>query len=154
MIKKVLKGKHKNSYLVRIQPRDRVTGKRVSFPVKYAATKKQAVALEKSMWSEYKQGLNLANGKAVFAEAFQRYVNQRAARLSPVTLRAWQGSANSFKAFFKKSKIEQITTSLVSQYAHDYVDKHHATVSKSSTIAKHLVHMRNFFQSIEGKAIA
>ncbi|NRN74891.1 MAG: Integrase [Lactobacillus helveticus] len=152
MIKKVNKTSEK-VYLIRIQPRDQITGKRVSFPIQYSKTKAEAAKIEADMWKEFKSGLNLGDANAVFAEEFQKYVNQRANTISPVTLKSWQDSANSFSDYFGKAKINSITTPLVSKYAHDYVDKHEVTVSKSSTIAKRLIHMRNFFKSIEGKTI-
>lgn len=153
MIKEITTGKNKGKWSIRIQPVDPITGKRISIPIRYVKTKTEASKLEKKMWSEYRAGLNLGNGKAVFAEEFQKYVDQRANTISPVTLKSWQDSANSFKAYFGKIKINQVNTQLVSKYAHDYVDKHNATVSKSSVIAKRLIHMRNFFKTIEGKAI-
>jgi integrase len=152
MIKKVNKNPNK-VYLIRVQPRDPITGKRVNLPIKYAKTKSEASKIEKEIWAEYKSGLNLGDGNAVFADAFQKYVNQRANSISQVTLKAWQESAESFAKYFGKAKIKNITTPLISEYAHDYVDKHQTTVSKSSTIAKRLIHMRNFFKSIEGKSI-
>lgn len=152
MIKKVNKTSEK-VYLIRIQPRDQITGKRVSFPIQYSKTKAEAAKIEADMWKKFKSGLNLGDANAVFAEEFQKYVNQRANTISPVTLKSWQDSANSFSDYFGKTKINSITTPLVSKYAHDYVDKHEVTVSKSSTIAKRLIHMRNFFKSIEGKTI-
>lgn len=153
MITKVKKGKHKNQYLVRIQPVDKVTGKRVSWPTAYAGTKREATKILNQMWADYENGINLGDSNAVFADSFQKYVDQRAKAISPVTLKSWQESANSFKKYFGKAKIRDITTQVISKYAHDYVDKHSVTVSKSSTIAKHLVHMRNYFKSIEGKII-
>ena len=153
MIKKVEKGKHVGQWKVRIQPVDKITGKRLSFPVKYVDSKKEAVKLERELWAEYENGLNPSDGTAIFADEFQKYVDRRAKTISPVTLKAWQGSADDFKTYFGKAKINQITTALVSEYAHKYVDEHHATVSKSSTIAKRLIHMRNFFKTIVGKTI-
>ena len=153
MIKEITTGKNKGKWSIRIQPVDPITGKRISIPIRYVKTKTEASKLDKKMWSEYRAGLNLGNGKAVFAEEFQKYVDQRANTISPVTLKSWQDSANSFKAYFGKIKINKVNTQLVSKYAHDYVDKHNATVSKSSVIAKRLIHMRNFFKTIEGKAI-
>lgn len=147
------KGTHAGKWQVRVQPVDPITGKRLSLPVKYVDTKREAEQVAKQIKAEYEDGLNLSDGKAVFAESFQKYVDQRANSISPVTLKSWQESADSFKQYFKNAKVNQITTPLISQYAHDYVNKHHATVSKSSTIAKRLVHMRNFFKAIEGKSI-
>ena len=45
MIKKVNKDS-KKVYLVRIQPRDQITGKRINFPIKYAKNKADAAKLE------------------------------------------------------------------------------------------------------------
>lgn len=149
-ILKIKKGPQEGKYRVRIQPVDPITGKRVTIPVEYADTRKEAKAIEKAMWNEYKANIHLGEADAVFADSFQRYVNQRANSVSPVTLKNWQDSANAFKKYFGKAKIKNITTALVSRYAHDYVSKHKVTVSKSSTIAKRLVHMRNFFNSIKG----
>ena len=86
MIKKVMKGKQAGKWRVRIQPVDKVTGKRISFPLQYANSKKEAVKLERQLWAEYESGLNLSDGNAVFAEEFQKYVNRRAKTISPVTL--------------------------------------------------------------------
>ena len=153
MIKKVTKGKYKDKYQVRIQPTDNITGKRISWTVQYAGTEKEAKKIERQMWAEYESGLNPSDGKVVFANDFQRYVNQRAKSLSPVTLKAWQETANSVKDYFGKAIISKITTPLISQYAHDYVKKHNATVSNSSNISKRLVHLRNYFKSLEGKVV-
>lgn len=153
MIKKMTTGKHMGEYVIRIQPRSKITGKQISFPIKYAKTKMEAKKVEKGMWSDYKSGLNLGDGNAIFADEFQKYVDRRSNSISPVTLKSWQDSANSFKKYFGNAKINKITTQMVSTYAHDYVDRHSVTISKSSTIAKRLIHMRNFFKSLEGKTI-
>lgn len=152
-ILKIRKGQYEGKYRIRIQPVDPVTSKRVTIPVEYADSRKEAKEKEKAMWSEYKANLHLGEGDAIFADSFQRYVNQRGSSISPVTLKNWQESADAFKQYFGKAKVKEITTALVSRYAHDYVDKHKATVSKSSTIAKRLIHMRNFFKSIQGKGV-
>lgn len=153
MIKEVEKGKHKGEYRVRIQPRDKVTGKQISWPLQYAKTKKEAIQIERKMWAEFEDGLNFGEASAIFADSFQKYVNERAKTISPVTLKAWQASADSIKEYFGKAKISQVTPALISKYAHYYVEKHHTTVRSSATIAKILVHLRNYFKTIEGKAI-
>ena len=151
MIKEVEKGKHKGEYRVRIQPRDKVTGKQISWPLQYAKTKKEAIQIERKMWAEFEDGLNFGEASAIFADSFQKYVNERAKTISPVTLKAWQASADSIKEYFGKTKISQVTPALISKYAHYYVEKHHTTVRSSATIAKILVHLRNYFKTIEEK---
>lgn len=152
-ISKIRRGSHKGEFRIRIQPVDPTTGKRVPIPIEFADSKNEAKQKEQAMWDDYRANLHLGASDAVFADSFQSYVNKRAETISPVTLKAWQDSANAFRAYFGKAKVKDITTALVSQYAHNYVDKHHATVSKSSTIGKRLIHMRNFFHSIEGKGV-
>ena len=71
MIKKVMSKKNRNKYSVRIQPTDNVTGKRISWPVKYADTKKAAVKIERQMWQEYEDGLNPSDSTVAFAKDFQ-----------------------------------------------------------------------------------
>ncbi|RMC55940.1 site-specific integrase [Lactobacillus sp. ESL0261] len=151
MIKKITTGKHAGEWSVRIQPRK--NGKRISWPEKFVSSKRQALITENRMWADFQSGLDVNVAKAVFADEFQKYVNKRAKSISPVTLKSWQDSANAFKKYFGKTRVNQITTALVSDYAHDYVTKHQTTVSNSSTIAKRLVHMRNFFKSLQGRFI-
>jgi integrase len=153
MIKKAKNGKHKDEYQVRIQPIDKITGKRINWPVMYAATKKEAVKIEREMWAEYESGLNPKDGKVVFADDFERYVKLRSKSISKVTLKSWQETVKSVKSYFGKAKIDQISTAMISQYAHDYIKIHHATVSNTSSISKRLTHLRNYFKTLEGKAI-
>lgn len=152
-ITRIRSGIYKGKYRIRIQPVHPITGQRITVPVRYSDTRKVAKQEEQNMWLEYKANLDLGESNAVFAESFQRYVNQRANTISPVTLKNWQESANAFKKYFGKAKVKDINTALISKYAHDYVNKNNVTVSKSSTIAKRLVHIRNFFESIKGKGI-
>ena len=72
MIKEVEKGKHKGEYRVRIQPRDKVTGKQISWPLQYAKTKKEAIQIERKMWAEFEDGLNFGEASAIFADSFQK----------------------------------------------------------------------------------
>lgn len=153
MIKKITTGKHKGEWLIRIQPRDKATGKRKVLPRRYADNKRKAVLIENQMWLDFENGVDVNLGKAVFADEFQKYVNNRSKSISPVTLKTWQDSANAFKEYFGNAKINQVSTEMVEAYAHDYVQKHNVVVSNSSNIAKRLVQMRNFFSSLVGKVI-
>lgn len=153
MIKKIATGKHKGEYQVRIQPINKITGKRESWPVDYASNRSTAKALERQMWADYEDGMQLCDGNAIFANEFQKYVNQRKNAISPVTYRDWQNSATEFKKYFKNTKIKDVTERLVEQFAHDFVRKHKATVGRATVIDHRLTHMRSFFKELVGKVV-
>lgn len=151
--KKIATGKHKGEYQVRIQPINKITGKRESWPVDYASNRSTAKALERQMWADYEDGMQLCDSNAIFANEFQKYVNQRKNAISPVTYRDWQNSATEFKKYFKNTKIKDVTERLVEQFAHDFVRKHKATVGRATVIDHCLTHMRSFFKELVGKVV-
>lgn len=146
-------GKHSGEYQVRIQPINKVTSKRESWPVEYAKTNRAAKALERKMWADYEDGMKLADGNAVFADEFQRYVNQRKDTISPVTFRDWNNSAIEFQKYFKNTKIRDVNERLVEKFAHDFVRNHKATVGRATVIDHRLGHMRSFFKELVGKVV-
>ena len=152
-VKKMTTGKHKGKYQVRIQPINKITGKRESWPVDYASNRSTAKALERKMWADYEEGMQLADGNAVFAGEFRKYVNRKKNTISPVTYRDWQNSATEFKKYFKNTKIKDVTERLVEQFAHDFVRKHKATVGRATVIDHRLTHMRSFFKELVGKVV-
>ena len=105
------------------------------------------------MWADYEDGMQLCDGNAIFANEFQKYVNQRKNAISPVTYRDWQNSATEFKKYFKNTKIKDVTERLVEQFAHDFVRKHKATVGRATVIDHRLTHMRSFFKELVGKVV-
>jgi hypothetical protein len=108
MIKQMKKGKHTGTWQVRIQPINKVTGKRESWPVTYVKTHRMAIALERQMWADYEEGLNLGDGNAVFADEFLKYVQKKKKVLSPVTYKSWEYSAAIFSQYFHKAKIKNM----------------------------------------------
>ncbi|MQB69406.1 tyrosine-type recombinase/integrase [Limosilactobacillus reuteri] len=153
MIKKKTSGKHSGEWAVRIQPVNRITDKRENWPIQYAKTKSAAKTLERKMWADFEDGLQLADGNKIFADEFQKYIEKRKDEISPVTYRDWNNSAILFKRFFKNAKIKDINTSLVDQFAHDFVKHHKATVGRATVIDHRLAHMRSFFKELEGKVV-
>lgn len=153
MIKKMKTGKHAGQYQVRIQPVNKVTGKRESWPLEYAKNMRDAKAAERKMWADYEDGMQLWDGTTVFAEAFERYVKQRKSSISPVTYRDWSNSAAEFKKYFQNAKIKDINERVVEKFAHDFVRKHKSTVGRATVIAHRLTHMRNFFRELEGTVV-
>lgn len=113
MIRKIEKGKYKNKWQVRIQPIDKITGKRVSYPVEYADTKKEAISLERKMWLKFENLSQPTKGNDIFSAAFSKYVEDKKSTISPVTLKAWNDSAKSFKKYFKDIKIKDISSETV-----------------------------------------
>lgn len=153
MITKKTKGKYKGKWQVRIQPLNPVTKKRESWPVQYAATKAKAVAIERRMWADYENGLNLGDGNSIFAEEIAKYVDTRKNVVSEVTQKDWDYTVKICKQYFNKAKIRDINQQVMSKFAHDFVRDHHTKVGKTTVIARRLTHIRKFFKSIEGKSI-
>lgn len=153
MIKKMTTGKHKGKYQVRIQPINKITGKRESWPVDYASNRSTAKALERKMWADYEEGMQLADGNAVFAEEFRKYINRKKNTISPVTYRDWNNSANEFEKYFKNIKIKDVSERLVEQFARDFIRDHKATVGRATVIDHRLTHMRSFFNELIGKVV-
>lgn len=146
-------GKHKGEFQVRIQPVNKITGRRESWPVQYAKTRRTATTLERKMWADYENGLNLADGNSIFAVEFRKYVEKRKSAVSPVTYRDWNNSALEFERYFKDTKINDISSAVVERFAHDFIKKHKATVGRATVIDHRLTHMRNYFKELEGKVI-
>lgn len=153
MIKKIQKGKYAGKWQVRIQPVDKQTGKRISWPVKYTDTKREAVTVERKMWLDYENGFRPTESSTIFVDAFKKYVDDKASTISPVTLKAWRDSEKSFKEYFKKAKIKDITRATVNKYAHQFVKNRGVTVSKNSVISTRLIHMHHFFDLLVGNVI-
>lgn len=146
-------GRHKGEYQVRIQPINKITGKRENWPVDYASNRSTAKALERQMWADYEEGMQLADGNAVFAEEFRKYINRKKNTISPVTYRDWNNSANEFEKYFKNTKIKDVSERLVEQFARDFIRKHKATVGRATVIDHRLTHMRSFFNELIGKVV-
>ncbi len=153
MITKKTKGKYKGKWQVRIQPINPVTKKRESWPIQYAPTKAKAIAIERRMWTDFESGLNLGDSNSIFAEMFAKYVDARKGTVSEVTQKDWDYTVRICKQYFNKAKIRDIDQQVMSKFAHDFVRDHHATVGKTTVIARRLTHIRKFFKSIEGKSI-
>lgn len=155
MIKKVTTGKHKGQYSVRIQPVNRVTGKRESWPLQYVKTLKSAKTLERKMWADFESGYSITDANSIFSEAFANYVEQRKQEQawSPVTYKAWLYSVKVVREYFGQAKIRMVTQRTVNQFAHQFVKDHHSEVRKTTVIGRRLSHMRHYFKTIEGTAI-
>lgn len=148
MITKITTGKHKGEFQVRIQPVDPATGKRISWPVQYAKTKRDAKKIEGQLWSRLDEGEDLSHANDVFADAFDKYIENRNSMSvwSPVTYRDWSYSAKIFHEYFGKLKIKQVTLNTVIKFAHTFVKQRGVTVSKNSMIARRLSHLNSFFR--------
>lgn len=146
-------GKHAGQYQVRIQPVNKLTGKRENWPVKYVKTKRAAKSVEHKMWAEYEAGFNQADGNAIFADQFRKFVDNKKGLVSMVTYRDWDYTARIVEEYFGSAKINQITTNVIADFARKFVKERNVTVRKSSAIDRRLTHLRSYFQTIVGTVI-
>lgn len=154
MIKKMTTGRHAGEYQVRIQPVNKLTHKRESWPVQYAKTKRIAKAKERKMWTKYQEGFKLADGNSIFAEQFRKFVDSKKETVSKVTYRDWDYSARVVEHYFGAAKIKQINTQVISDFARKFVKEHEVRVGKSSAIERRLTHLHCYFQTIVGTTIS
>ncbi|MQB94031.1 site-specific integrase [Lactobacillus reuteri] len=153
MIKKIRTGKHAGEYQVLIQPINKVTGKRENWPVEYAKTNRAAKSLERKMWADFEAGYNFGDSNAVFVDELKKYVASRKKMLSAATQKDWDYTASICEQYFNKAKIRDINQRVMNEFAHDFVKKHNATVSKTTVIARRLTHIRKFFKTLEGNVV-
>lgn len=154
MITQMKTGKHKGDYQVRIQPVNPLTHKRESWPVEYAATKREAQKIERKMWADFEDGYRMSDANDCFVESFKKFVENRSVSISPVTLKTWQYSAKVFENYFGKAKIKNITTQTVNDFAHSFVKNNaRATVSPKSSLSTRLTHMRCYFDTLIGSVV-
>lgn len=153
MIKQKTTGKRKGEWVVRIQPVNRLTGKRESWPVQYAKTKKQAKRLETEMWADYQSNFDRASGNSIFSTEFRKFVDQKKPCVSLVTYRDWDYTARVVEDYFGSAKIRQINTQVISNFARTFVKNRNLTVGKSSAIDRRLTHIRCFFHTLVGKTV-
>lgn len=146
-------GKHKGDFQIRIQPINKITGKRESWPVQYASTKREAKSIERQMYADYENGFQLADGNTVFYEAFNKYVESLEPKLSPVTYREWYRTGKVVKEYFNRTKIKDVNQRVMENFARDYVNDKGLTVSSSSVISKRLGHVRKYFKTIVGTVV-
>lgn len=153
MINKMKTGKHAGQFQVRIQPINKITGKRESWPVDYAKTKRAAKAMERKMWADYENGLQLAASNDSFVHSLSRYIDSRKGTISEVTQNDWDYTLRVCRHYFGNAQIRDINQNVMRQFAYEFVNDHHSTVSKNSVITRRLTHIRGFFKSLEGKVI-
>ena len=100
MIKKIRTGKHAGEYQVRIQPINKVTGKRENWPEEYAKTNRAANSLERKMGADFEAGYNFGDSNAVFVDELKKYVASRKKMLSAATHKDWDYTASIGEQYF------------------------------------------------------
>lgn len=152
-IKKVTTGVHKGQWQVRIQPVDKVTGKRVNFKAQFCDSKTKARKIEAEMWEKFENGFNYQKANNKFSDVFSSYVKKHISDgyWSTNTQRAWKYSEQVFKMYFPKTTLQNMNQELIRRFARQYVKDHNSSASENSVIAKLLTHLRKFFKPLVGR---
>lgn len=152
-VKKVTSGTHKGQWQVRIQPVDRITGKRVNFKAEFCNSKTKAKKLEAEMWQKFENGFNYQKANDKFSDAFSKYVKKHISDgyWSINTQRSWEYSERVFKIYFPKVTLQNMNQELIRNFARQYVKDHHSSASENAVIAKLLTHLRKFFKPLVGR---
>lgn len=151
-IKKLKKGTHSGQYQVRIQPRDKISGKRLNIPSEYAKTLTEAKKIERSMWHKYESGYDYGTAEELFPVCFDNFIKAEYAkgRWEKKTYKDWEYSSRTFRQYFSHVKIKDMNTYIIGGFARKFVEDHHVTVSRNSVIARRLTHLKGYLELMVG----
>lgn len=146
-ITRVTTGRYKGQYQIRVQPLDKRTNKRVSLPVCYAATKREAKIRESELWAQYRQNQDGEVGNQRLTECFQHYIEREFAqgRWVGETYRSWQATSTALTRYLPRIKMRQVTEADIRGFVRQYVSERNVTVSRDGVISRFLAHLRCFF---------
>lgn len=151
-ITKITAGRFAGKYRIRVQPVDRITGRRYSLPTKYATTKRAAEKIERQLWAKAESDYDSVTAKMNFARCFDRYVEDefRSGRWENATYRAWKYSSNIFKEYFPNAQMKDLNQRVVRDFARRFVKDHKLSINENSVVVRRLTHMRSYFSHYIG----
>lgn len=151
-VKKMTSGRHKGEYQVRVQPWDKITGKRISLPIRYVLTKKEAKQLEQEMWARCKDKGASYTANMLFPDCFQEYIDGEfeQGRWTKSTFCSWQYSSQLIHEYFTRVKMKDVTSERIRLFARQVAQDRNLDVSPNSVLARCLMHMRAFFKQYVG----
>lgn len=159
MIKKILKGKYKGLWLVRIQPM--INGKRKSV-TRRANSKLEAQKLEvdlKVKYASYKNGLPSITDESQLLIEYTKFVEKKAQSITATTNRSWKYSLTLLNEYLEQEKkvnfqLRDVDQHFFNDLGHWYLKNHpKASVKKSTVIDVTLAHFRTFFTFLLDKAV-
>lgn len=154
-IKKVTnkKSPYYGKWYVRVQPV--VNGKRVTIPVHYANTKRQAEVLELKLVDNAKHGFDYEGANQPLADAFSTWIDRQKEldRWSPVTERTWRYTEKVVHQYSHGLKIKDCNEQTMRKLVHDYVNDRNISVSAHSCADRVLQQLRTYFLTLEGVTI-
>lgn len=154
-ITKINTGKFAGKYRVRIQPKDKLTGKPIKIASQVTSTDniEEAKKLEDLMWKDFHCRQLIVDTKLdqPLSEEFQRYVSEheQLGKWAKSTAYDWQYTAKLVKQYFGQQKIRDVREGDINKFAHSYVHDHKTRVAKHSTVDRQLQNLRCFFGKME-----
>lgn len=154
-IKKVTnhKSSHYNEYRVRLQPL--VNGKRVTIPVHYVKTKREAKALEVKLTETAQKGFDFAGSDQLLKDAFSDWIDKQVEldRWSPITELNWRYTESVVRQYAKGLRIKDCDQDAMRKLVHDYVNDRKISVAPHSCVDRVLLQLRTYFLTLEGVSI-
>lgn len=140
-------------WYVRVQPV--VNGNRVTVPVQYAKTKRQAELIELKLIDNAQKGFNYSGGNQLLSDAFSAWVNRQKEldRWSPVTERTWRYTEKVVRQYSHGLKVKDCTQDTMRKLIHDYVNDRNISVAAHSCADRVLQQLRTCFLTLEGVTI-
>ena len=144
---------HFGEYRVRVQPM--INGRRITIPVRYAKTKRQAELLQLKLVEEAKHGWDYEGAEMLLQDAFASWIDTQVKldRWSPITERSWRFTLKMVKQYCPRVKIKDCTPDVIREFIHTYVKSRQVTVAAHSTADRLLTQLRTYFLTLEGVMI-
>lgn len=151
-ISKVTTGRHKGEYIVRVQPRNPVTKKRMSIPIRYAKTKRKAEQLQAKIITQVNTGFDYDQADMLVGECLSQFIQKQKVQRgwAERTYKAWLNTLGIVNEYFARVRMKQINEDVMRTFARKFISDRKLSIGPNSVIGRVLVHLHAFFDKYVG----